>query len=214
MPGSRLAPFTGVLFVVLYVAAWMVMRTPSDTDSPSTAAAYYTDSNHRVMMIVSAYLFIAAAFTLLGFFVSLRGRLIGAEGGDAPLTTLAFGSGAVAVALMIAGAMAAASVPGAVAFGSLDAPADGDLTRFIQQIGFGMILVGAMLAAAVAIAASSLVTLRTGALPAWTAWLGFVAAVVLLFAVVWLPQVALLIWVLAVGLALRAPARASAPQTA
>jgi hypothetical protein len=66
----------------------------------------------------------------------------------------------------------------------------------------------------VAIAASSLATLRTGALPAWTAWLGFVAAVVLLFAVVWLPQVALLIWVLAVGLALRTPARASAPQAA
>jgi hypothetical protein len=46
------------------------------------------------------------------------------------------------------------------------------------------------------------VIMRTGILPKWLAWLGFVAAIVLLFAVVFLPMVALPIWVLATSIVL------------
>ena len=43
--------------------------------------------------------------------------------------------------------------------------------------------------------AASVLILRTGVLPAWIAWLGFVAAVVLLIAFLVFPIVALLVWV-------------------
>lgn len=214
MAGSRLAPFTGVLFVVLWVAATFVARTPDSQDGASSAAAFYTDSSNRWMMVVSAYMFVVAALVFLGFLVSLRERLLAAEGGSAPLTTLAFSSGAVAVALMLAGTFALAAVPAGIAFGSVDAPTEGNITLFTQQIGYGVILVGAMFAAALTIATTSIVVRRSGALPAWTAWLGFVAAVVLLFAAVWIPQIALLIWVIAVGIALRKPAPTKTAQTA
>ena len=214
MAGSRFAPFTGVLFVVLWVAATFVARIPNSGDGASAAAAYYTDSNHRWMTVVSAYMFVIAALVFLCFLVSLRGRLFAAEGGDAPLTTLAFASGAVAVALMLAGTFAMAAVPAGIAFGSVDAPTDGNITLFTQQIGYGIVLVGAMFAAALTIFTTSIITRRTGALPAWTAWLGFVAAVVLLFAAMWIPQISLLIWSIAIGVVLRKPAPATSPQTA
>lgn len=214
MAGSRFAPFTAVLFVVLWIAATFVSRTPDSQEGLASAAAYYTDSNHRVMAVIGAYMFVVAALVFLCFLVSLRGRLLAAEGGDAPLTTLTFASGTVAVALMLAGTLALAAVPAGIEFGGIDAPTDGNVTLFTQQIGWAMILVGAMFSAALTIFTTSIIIRRTGALPAWTAWLGFVAAVVLLLAAAWIPQIALLIWALAIGLALRKRAPASAHQTA
>ena len=44
--------------------------------------------------------------------------------------------------------------------------------------------------------------MRTGILPKWLGWLGFVAAVVLLFGVVFIPMIALPIWLLAASVVL------------
>jgi hypothetical protein len=57
-----------------------------------------------------------------------------------------------------------------------------------------------MFAAIAMIDATSVAALRTGILPRWFAWLGFVCAVVLLFAVVFLPMIALPIWLLCASL--------------
>jgi hypothetical protein len=206
MTSSRLAPVTGVVFVVLYIIATFVAKTPDSSDPTSAAAAYYHDSGHRNAMVVSAYLYMVAALVFLVFLVILRQRLLAAEGPGAPLTTLAFASGVIATALIIGGAFALGSVPGGVAFGGIDVPTDGSIVLFTQSMGYGMILIGAMWAAALAIFAASLVGHRTGVLPTWAVWLGYIAAVALLFAAIWIPQIALLIWVLAVGIALRKPA--------
>jgi hypothetical protein len=54
--------------------------------------------------------------------------------------------------------------------------------------------------------------MRTEILPKWLAYLGFVAAVVLLFAVVFIPMVALPIWVLVTSVVLfRLPSVETAP---
>jgi hypothetical protein len=205
MSGSRLGPVAAVLFVALWIAATFVSRTPDGSKGVNEAAAYYTDSTKSVMMVVAAYLFVIAALVFLGFLVCLRGRLAEAEGGDGPLTTLGFTSGAIAAAMMLVGTFALVAVPGGVEFGGLDAPTNGEVTLFIQQMGWGAILVGAMFPAALTIFVTSIIARRTGALPGWIVWLGFVAAIVLLFAAIWIPQIALLIWVLVVGFALRKP---------
>lgn len=210
MSGSRLGPWAAVLFVALWIAATFVSRTPDGGEGASGAADYYAKSGNRVMTVVAAYLFVLAALVFLGFLVCLRGRLAAAEGGDGPLTTLAFASGAIATAMILVGTFAMAAVPAGVEFGGLDAPVDGEVTLFIQQMGWGAILVGAMFPAALTIFVTSIIARRTGALPDWIVWLGYAAAFVLLFAAIWIPQIALLIWVLAVGLALRKPAPAAA----
>jgi hypothetical protein len=140
----------------------------------------------------------------LHFITGVRERLA-ADARAAAGGTFMVAAGGVFVGLVIAGAMALAAVPASISFDSSSGtgvPESGDVVSIIQSAGYGMILVGGMLAAAAMILAASLLTMRSGALPGWTAWLGFAAAVVLLFAVVWVPQVALLIWVLALSIVL------------
>jgi MFS family permease len=201
--GSRIAALAGIGFVVLYVAAWFVSQSPDSDDASAQIAAYYSDKDHRTLMIVSAYLFVAAGLLFLYFLAGLRARLLeGATHAADAWGTFIVTAGAVFVGLLVVGAMAIASVPASMSFGGADAPERGDLVTVIQSAGYGMILVGAMLSAAAMIAATSLLTLRTGTLPRWSAWLGLAAAVLLLFAVVWFPQIVLLIWVLAISVIL------------
>ncbi len=203
---SRTAALSGIAFVVLYVAAWFLSQTPDDGDSSAQIAAYYADRGHRIWMIVSAYVFVVAGLLFLHFITGVRARLLSdARGAADGLATLMVAAGAVFVGLVIAGAMTVAAVPASISFessGSAGAPQSGDVVSIVQSAGYGMILVGGMLSAAVTIFAASLLTLGTEALPRWTAWLGMVAAVLLLFAVVWFPQLALLIWVLAISIVL------------
>jgi hypothetical protein len=204
---SRSAPFAGIAFAVLYVAGWLVMKTPDNNLSPSDTAAYYSNHSHRVMTIVAAYLLVASALVLLWFLAEVRGRLVTSRGGDSVLTTTAFSAGAVGAALITVGSFAIAGVPGQMSFGGTHLAPNADVVLFTQSIGFGTILIGGMLSLAVAIFLSSLAARSSGALPTWTVWLGFVAALALLFAVVWIPQVALPIWTIAAGIAMRrAPA--------
>jgi len=211
MRTARTAPLAGISFVVVYVVAWIVSRSPDSDDPAATIAAYYTQKSHRVLEVVSAYLFVAAALLFVCFVAGLRARLRPAEGGEATATTVAFGSAVVFAGLLVAGAMSLAAVPAGMALGGIGAPDGGDVVNFMQSAGYGMILVGGMLFAAATIAATSLVSMRTSALPRWSAWLGYVCAFVLLFSVVWLPQIALLVWMLAISIVLlRAPPRTTA----
>ena len=194
----------------------IVSRTPDSSDPAQTIAAYYPDSkSHRVSMIVSAYVLIGAAMLFLWFLSGLRTRLRTAEGNDSTLSTLAFGAGLVFVVLLSIGALALSAVPGSMSFGQNTVPSGADTIVIADSIGYGAILLGAMLSVAVMIFAVSVLTLRTAVLPKWSAWVGFLAAIALLFAVVWIPQVALLIWMLCVSGAMLArremPTRAAVP---
>jgi hypothetical protein len=213
---SRWAPISGIAFVAMYVVGMIVSRTPDSSDPAQTIAAYYPDSkSHRVSMIVAMYVLIGAAMLFLWFLSGLRSRLRAAEGEDRTLSTLAFGAGVVFVVFLSIGAIALASVPASMSFAENHVAVGADTIEILMSLGYGAILVGAMLSAAVMIFAVSVLTLRTAVLPKWSAWVGLLAAIALLFAVVWIPQVALLIWMLCVSGAMLArrevPTRAAAP---
>src|SRR5262245_46077298 len=150
-------------------------------------------------MLVAAYVLIAAALLFLGFLSCLRTRLRIAEGGAGTLSALAFGAGVVFVTLLSTGALALAAIPGSISFGENGDLFDAGTVQAVQSIGWGAILIGGMLAAAAMIFTASILTLRTGALPKWSAWVGVLAAIALLFAVIWIPQVALLIWAVCIS---------------
>jgi hypothetical protein len=197
---SRWAPISGIAFVVTYVVGMILVRTPDSNDPAETIAAYYADSkSHRVQMIVAAYILIAAGLLFLWFLSCLRSRLRAAEGGVGTLSALTFGAGAVFVGLLSVGALALAAVPGGISFGENSDIFEAGTIQTAQSLGWGAILIGGMLSAAVMIFTTSILTLRTQALPKWSAWVGFLAAIALLFAVVWIPQIALLIWALCVS---------------
>jgi hypothetical protein len=202
---SRWAPISGIAFVVLYVVGMIVSKTPDSADPAATITAYYSDSkSHRVWMIIAAYVLIGGAMLFLWFLSGVRSRLRAAEGGDGTLSTFAFGAGVVSVGMLCIGALSLAAVPGSMSFGENKVPVGADTIVIADSIGYGAILIGAMLSAAVMIFAVSAVTLRTGALPKWSAWVGILAAIALLFAAIWIPQVALLIWTLCVSIAMLA----------
>lgn len=151
-------------------------------------------------ILIAVYLLTISALAFLVFLSGLRERLALAEGGPGGLARLGFAAGVLFVAMVFVMAVAAGSVAGGVEF--QDEPVDAGVARFAPHIGFGALLIPGMLSAGLLLVCTSVLTLRTGVLPVWTAWLGFLAAIALLFAVFFLPAIALPIWVLVISVAL------------
>jgi hypothetical protein len=134
---------------------------------------------------------------LLWFASGLRQRLRLAEGPEGRLANVALGGGVLLVGLLWVGAAALAAIPAGVEFGDANDLTNADVARFVPSIGFGSILLFGMFGAIALIDATSVVIMRTDVLPRWFAYLGFVCGVVLLFGVVFLPVIALPIWLIA-----------------
>jgi hypothetical protein len=65
-----------------------------------------------------------------------------------------------------------------------------------------ILLVGAGFAGLLLVLTTSILSLQTGVLPRWLAWLGIIAAIALLFDVIYVNIVPLLVWVLAASIVL------------
>ena len=173
-PGERLAPLTGIAVLVLGLAGLIVWEGPADRpeldQTPDVILAYFGD---RDAVILGGFLLMLAAVSFLWFVGSLRAVLRPAEGGVGRLSAVAFGGGVVAAAFVLA--LPAANVAGALFADQLSA--EGAQTFYL----FGdVFLYPAAMAAAVLLAATALVALRTGALPRWLAWLSLALALWLL----------------------------------
>jgi hypothetical protein len=198
---------------VLFVAAFFVQgELPSGDDSVAEVASFYDDSGNRAQVIIASYMFFLGGVFFLWFLASLRRRLIEAEGEPGRLTPIAFGAGIVFIAMLMVGAACFASIAGDIAFGDekVATVASGDAARVLPELGFPVLLIGGMFAAIAMICATSVLTFRTGVLPRWIGWYGFVAAVLLLAAVVFLPMILFVLWVLFVSIAMLRQAKATA----
>jgi hypothetical protein len=204
MAGSRpiVAAVSAVAFAVFYVVALFgVMDLPEGTDSSAAVMAKYTDPGTRAGLISGVYLLAAAGLAFVWFLASLRERLWGESGGG--LATVAFASGVLYVAMLFVSGATFGVLPLAIAVGELDAQAiDPGLARVLVQLGFTSLLVYGLLAAAVMVAAASLAGLRADLLPRWLGLAGLVVALLLAFGPMYMPQLLVPLWAVAVGLAL------------
>jgi hypothetical protein len=175
-------------------------NSPDSDKTDAQILAWYADHGHRMSNVIGGYLLAVCGLFILWFVAGLRQHLRAAEGPGGRLSSVALGGGIALTALLWVGAAAAISISGAKTFGGVPGPRTADVARFVPQIGYASILVFGMFAAIAMIDATSVAALRTGILPRWFAWLGFVCAVVLLFAVVFLPMIALPIWLLCASL--------------
>jgi hypothetical protein len=208
-------PLAGVLTAVTFVAGViLVSLSPDSNDSDAKVLAWYADQGHRLANVIGAYVLAFCGLFFLWFASGLRQRLRAAEGPGGRLSTVALVGAAVSVAMLWAGGALTVSISGAKSFGGVHGPHSADVARFLPQLGYGAILIFAMFGAIALIDATSIVIMRTGVLPRWLAWLGFVCAIVLLFGAVFLPMVALPIWLLAASFALsRLPSVEAEPIT-
>jgi len=202
LPGRRAAALAGVASAVLFFLGTAAVDQPRGTDAE--LVDWWSDSGNQITAAASMYLFIAAALSFLGFLTHLIARLNTTDGGG-QLSRLAFASG-VFFSTMLAVAAAFRGVVGkAVAFNDQPMPDVHTLRYLLATLG-----------AAVTIIVVSYAILRTGAFRRWLAWLGILAAVVLLASqatfVGELAIPAVLIWTVAASVAIwRSPATANRP---
>jgi hypothetical protein len=105
-------------------------------------------------------------------------------------------------AMVLVGGMVLASIAGAVQLGGEDNP-PADIIRFVPQIGYGISLVAGALSVAVFLALVSRAGQLSRAVPAWFFWLGYVAAVAMVFGAIFLPMILLPIWAIAAAIVMK-----------
>jgi len=211
----RRAMAAGIAFVVLFVAGVILNfgDTPniksSETDAVAAQkwVAELSGSGHRVGLLVSAYLLILAGLAFLWFTTGLRTWLAP----DLVMGRIISGLGVLGAGAMAAAAMSGAVVAGSVSFGNQPAPQNGDAIRLVMEPFFPFLFVVFGLVSAALIATVAVAITRTGILPRWVAYTGWIAVLASVAGVVFLPFVLVLLWYLAlsiVGLTRATPAPA------
>jgi hypothetical protein len=198
---EKWGPIAGIVFVVLFLVGIFLINTPDSDDSLSKFRDFYDDGGNRAQVLVSGYLLVLAGVFFFWFLASLRVRLLSVEEPPARLTSIVFGSGLVFIAMLMAGAMAYAFMAGEISFGDVK-NINPELLRILPDLAFPFLTVAAPFAAIAMIDAASVLIVRTGVLPTWIGWYGFVAAIGLLFAGFFVPLILLLLWVVFTSVAM------------
>lgn len=195
------AGWAGIAFVPLFVVGMLMsMDSPDSNASDAKWVAWYAQRSHRVELLVGGYILVVAGLALIGFVAGLAQRLQ-AGATQSPVAYRLMGwAGPIAGVLIMVGAIQAAGVAGDISFGGQPVPHAADVLR--SNLGFPFIGVAGALAGAVLVASATLVAKRLGFVASWLVWLGWIAAVALLFGVIFIPMIALPIWVLATSITL------------
>ncbi len=207
---ERVAGAAGILFAILFVVGAFAAGTP-DSDKPAKWVDWYSDSGNRMALILNGYLWVVAGLALLVVVAAAYQRFGAGSGLSGLYATVAGGAAILFAVVLLAAGVMMANVAGNVAFGGANVPADGDLLVQMTGQGMALVLLAGGLSAAVAFAAVSLLLVREHG-PRWLAILGFVATICCIFGVVFLPMVAVPIWMICAGVVLlrrasEAPAR-------
>jgi hypothetical protein len=197
---SRWEPATGIAFVVLFVAGFFTLPTPSDNDSNRVWLNYFNSSGHQIQTLVSGFLFVLAALSLLVFVTTLWSRIAEARRPEST-SPIPIVGGAMAAAGVALGGVLVATVSGAMIFGQLRLP-PADILRFANDAAFPAITVAGMFGVALAIAGLAVQARGAGLFGRRFQTVGLVVAVITIFSFGFFPMVAPLLWFLVVSIML------------
>jgi len=203
---SRVGAWMGVAFVVLFVAGFLAVPTPSDNKDTLKWTQWWTDSGHRAGAITGAYLMVLGLLAFVWFMWSLNHGLHDRGG-----MMITFGSLFVAFAMI--SALMRAAIAGARQFGNVPVPS-GDFARQFDQMGFGVLLVAGALTAGAFVATASYLARRDQILPGWLTIAGYVVAVLQFAGALFLPFVLFVLWLLISAIVLVVRASRSETRTA
>jgi len=204
--GGRLGALAGLAFSFFFFMGTAMLDLPRSV-SDREMVAWWSESGHQRTTVVSMYFFVLAGLCFLVFLAKLRSRLLTAEGGNGELTSLAVASGAVFVAMLFVAGAARGGIGYAITSPVGDESLPGaDTLRYFPWIGYAALGAGGLLAAAVTMATTSWLILRTAVFGRWLAWLGGAAALVIVVANIALSGAlvipVMLVWTVAVSVAL------------
>jgi hypothetical protein len=170
MKSQRLAPLSGIAFVVLVAVGFIAVggNTPDVNDTPTKITSYWTDHHDR--QVVAAILVALGAIFLAIFTASLRDRMRGARGEGLWQNLILIGGGASVAGFLVAVGFHVALADGGDHHFSADAMValnalDND-SFFAFAIPLAIMLLGAAGA-----------TLKVGVLPRWLGWTALVLAI-------------------------------------
>jgi hypothetical protein len=175
----RLGGICGILYVVLFAPAYIVGYPDAPNAASSTLDVFnYFDAGLNAFLIFNGVLTIFAAFFFVWFLGILHAVLRVVEGEGGWLSSVALAGGVMFVTLSWAGVAAEIIHPAALSrFENFQA--DPQLV-FMSLALSSWLYHFCQIGMSVLISATSLVGLRTGVLPAWLAWAGFVVALLAL----------------------------------
>jgi magnesium-transporting ATPase (P-type) len=192
---ERWSALAGVLFVALFAIA--LALSGNTGGGPDEVTKWYADDGNQTKSFVAWFFYVGSAIAFLSFLGTLRDMLVRAEAGPGTLSALVFGPGVAFTALYDA-AVSLFAAPAALANDS-DFKLDPNTAEVFSNAGY-LTLVSGVMVASIVVLATSTAALRTGVLPAWLGWIGLVVAVIMLFAVFFVPILVFMAWVLVVSL--------------
>jgi len=171
----KAAAIAGVLFSILLVASfWMLRRSiPAD---PLESGAWLATDVRPVALALNLIPFGGVAF--LWFIAALRDRLGAME--DRFFATVFLGSGLLFLGMLFMGAAIIGAIV-VIAASEPTALVNSAAFHLARAIAYNIMNVYAIKMAAVFMISSSTVALYTGIAPRWIAYLGYMLALVLLF---------------------------------
>ncbi len=191
---ERYAPLTGLLFVVLVIAAVIVGgESPGANDRIGDVIKYWRDNDDKAIAasIIAAY----SAVALLWFAGVWRATLAAAEGVPARLANTAFAGAIVAV---VGWSML-------IAFNFMAAETVGDVTPQVTQT-FSALQADFFFPLAIGVAvfllASGLAMVRGAMLPAWPGWVALVLGLLAVSPGGFFAILGMLAWVAAISIML------------
>ena len=192
---SRLAPLSGVIFMVLYLIGSLLIAAFDYLPGTSEVVDFFADDALRIQ--TGAYIATVSVFFLLWFSGSLKTFLSKAEGGDGRLATVAFGGGVASSSMVLVSSliMLAAAARAGVDSGIRLEAATLSYDLYGSIVGSGL-----SISMASVIGATAVVILRSGALPRWLGWASVAIAVGLLTPINWALLALVLPWVAAVSI--------------
>jgi hypothetical protein len=194
------------MFVVLVIPSFLSPPdSPIATSGTQDVIDYFTDRQDSILTLNG--LLLIFAFFFLWFLGMLHGVLQDAEGEGYGFSSVLLAGGLLFIALVLAGAAVEIVYPATIArFENFQQDAQ---LGFLSLALSGWMYRFAFVGMAALIAAASGVALRTGVLPGWLAWAGFVAALVALLrflgplggwlALLWIIVVSMLMLIASVG---------------
>lgn len=215
MNWGRWWPLTGIVFAALYLVGFAVSSSADTHDTNAQILAHYAKHSNRVREIAAFFIILAALLFLIWFLALLRRQLATLEGGQSLLAAMAFGSGLVAAALWVVG-VAFFSAPAWAIADTHEFHLDPQTFRIFEDTGYPIWFAGTTIAALLVFAVAVL-SLRTGFLPKWLAWLSFLVGVTMLVAFFFVPFLIMLGWFAVASITLIArprPAAAAQPPPA
>jgi len=187
----RAAAIAGIIFSLLLMASMFLIRTSIPAD-PLAAATDAVKHSRRIALALDLLPF--AGISFLWFVGVLRDRLGQLE--DRFFATVFFGSALLFLAMLFIAASVAGGIIRLLISGSGSPIASGAIQAFQATHTYAIKMAGVFMIS------TSTISLRTGIVPRWMAYLGFALALMLLLSVGTIEWILLVfpLWVLSISL--------------